>query len=59
MKKLNRNLENKNTISDIMASCRCFPSCACTSEKFAYTTVYRDNDRLSNVTSTTGGPEPY
>ncbi|GAA0777178.1 hypothetical protein GCM10008908_31870 [Clostridium subterminale] len=59
MKKLNNNLGNKNTISDIMAVCRCTASCACTSGQFAYTSLLNDNRRLSNVTSTTSGPEPY
>jgi len=59
MKKLNNNLGNKNTISDIMASCICTASCYCTPGQVNQTNQLRENYRLSNVTSTTGGSEPY
>ncbi|HAK44112.1 MAG TPA: hypothetical protein DCM59_17225 [Clostridium sp.] len=59
MKKLNSNLGNKNTISDIMGVCRCTTMCSCTSGKFSNAIVKHDYSNLSNVTSTTNGPEPY
>jgi len=59
MKKLNSNLGNKNTISDIMAVCRCNTICSCTSGEQSYTMSKNDYSGLSNVTSTTSGPEPY
>lgn len=59
MKKLNNNLGNKNTISDIMSSCRCSTRCSCTSGQQSYTQSLLEYKGLSNVTSTTSGPEPY
>jgi len=59
MKKLNGNLENKNTIGDIMSSCRCFALCSCKSNPDNYEGSRQSYYRLSNTGSTTNGPEPY
>ncbi|WP_346888054.1 hypothetical protein [Clostridium sp. UBA1056] len=59
MKKLNSNLGNKNTISDIMGVCRCTTMCNCDAGQKPSAMVLHDYSGLSNVSSTTGGPGPY